>query len=176
MYPPTTTLEPVVTDEAIQLLFDEIQNILDDDELKMLINEALLKQDITNTAQAAADSLTLQFSAGLSFDLAQVMAQAQLVGGEFATVLDGYMKQYFAERAAQGFEVPVSALQTTFGTNPVSTQPSVAINNDITVVESGSPRQTATEIVAASSAAAGSGGRYDPSKYTGYIPGLKVPQ
>lgn len=170
MYPPTTTLEPVVTDEAIQLLFDEIQNILDDDELKMLINEALLKQDITNTAQAAADSLTLQFSAGLSFDLAQVMAQAQLVGGEFATVLDGYMKQYFAERAAQGFEVPVSALQTTFGTNPVSTQPSIQIDAPITVNGATQPIPTATEIVSGLSAAASGGGRL-----RGVSPGTPVP-
>jgi hypothetical protein len=46
----------------------------------------------------------------------------------------------------------------------------VLIDNDITINESGSPRQTASEVVAASSAAAGSGGRYDPSRYSGYRP------
>src|SRR5690606_211506 len=45
-------------------------------------------------------------------------------------------------------------------TNPGGS--TVQIDNDITIVESGSPRATASEVIAASSAAAGAGGKYDP--------------
>lgn len=166
--------EPVITDEAAQAVWKEIQDVFDDDDLRAAIDQARLTRDIVDAAKAAEKQITLDFNSQLVFDPEALESMALLVGSEFADIF----KQQLVNTLRGDWNVNDAPAQnqapsvqdfleraTELGIITPEQANSVTINNDITVQESGSPRATASEIVAASSAAAGSGGRYDPAKY-----------
>lgn len=166
--------EPVITDEAAEAVLKEIQDIFDDDDLRVGIDGALLTGDIVDAAEAAEKQITLDFNSQLVFDPEALASMALLVGSEFADIFKQQMintlrgdwnvsdapgqsqtpsVQDFLERATElGIITPEQAA-------------TVTINNNFTINESESPRATASETAAAWSAASGSGGRLDPSKW-----------
>lgn len=185
-----TTVTAVITPEAAQLVFDAIQDVFEDDDLRASVDQAVITQEILDAAQEAEDSISLVFKSALSFDSAELDAVARQVSEEFYAAFQDQLMQLRDQIAQErGFDSysdmvralgPAVAAATVGGAAPSLSQ---VINNDITVNESSGPMATATEIVAASSAAAGSGGQYDPSKYFGgggfgttVIPGYRGPQ
>jgi len=168
----STMVEPVVTPEAAQLVFDAIQDVLNTEGLEPSIDKALMIQQILDAAKEAERQISLVFDSNLSFDTASLHEVARAVGEEFYAAFNDQLMQIRDQRAQEwGFENysqmqqalgPAVAAATIGGTNITQT-----IQNDIRIDGSASPISTASEIVAASSAAAGSGGRYDPGKYYG---------
>lgn len=171
---PTVVTEPVITEEAAQMIFDEIQDVFDNDELRAAIDEAQVIQDLVDAAKKAEDAITLNLDAVLQFSPEDLMAKAFGVSEIFGDAFGAYLRDKL--RADWNVaETPVQpqgdltvedmlARAAELGiTNPGGS--TVQIDNDITIVESGSPRATASEVIAASSAAAGAGGKYDPAKF-----------
>lgn len=165
-----TIVTPVITREAARLVYDEIQTLFDDKDLEASIDQALIVQEITDAAQAAEDEINLVFKSGLSFNSAELHEVARLVSEEFFTAFNQKMEELRDEKAREaGFE-NYTAMQAALGPAVAGAtiggmQVNQTINNDIKVSGPSSALATASEIIAASSAAAGSGGRYDPTKY-----------
>lgn len=166
LYPPEIMTEPVVTPEAAQAIFDEIQSILDDDDLKVAIDNQLLTQDILDAANAAQDQLSFEIDSSLLFDPDTLTAMADKVGTDFAEVFHRKLLEEFGiapEPTGPLYDPKYWNTETEMPTN--GSGANVSINNDITVNGATGPRATASEVVAASAAAASSGGKYDPTKY-----------
>lgn len=166
----TVSSRAVITPEAAQLVYDAIQEVFDNDELQAAVDKAVITQDIMDAAQDAEDQVNLIFESSLSFNNSQVNDLARMVSEEFYQAFNQRMSELRDEAArAQGFE-SFPAMQAALGPAVagaiVGGIPTVTtnVNNDITINETSGPRQTAQEVIAASSAAAGAG-TYDPSKY-----------
>jgi tape measure domain-containing protein len=165
-----TTVKAVITPEAAQLVFGAIQEVFDDDELKAAVDQAVITQGILDAAQAAEDQISLVFDSALSFNSEELDMIARQVGEEFYAAFTDQMNQLRDERAQEaGFESyldMVSALgPSVAGAIVGGSTLNQVINNDIQVNGAQDPRATASETVAASSAAAGNGGQYDPSRW-----------
>ena len=169
----------IITPEAAQAVYDAIQDVLDSDELLTSIDKKNTTQQIVDAAKDAENQITLDLNSQLVFDPVALDAMAQIVGAEFAEIFRTQMIMSLGGVISpEGVPNPGAGptledfinrgVQLGIISPEAGTQ--VLIDNDITINESGSPRQTASEVVAASSAAAGSGGRYDPSRYSGYRP------
>jgi tape measure domain-containing protein len=166
---------PLVTPEAADLLEEEIQKALDDNELRVAIDEAVALQEANNIAKLIEDNTLIELRTLLIFDPDDLINKANGVSEIFGSAFSAFLR----ERLRSDWNVsdtPVQPQQPSVDdfmaraaelgiTGGVNNNNNVNINNQITVNESGSPRQTASEIIAASSAAAGSGGRLDPSKW-----------
>lgn len=165
-----TMVEAVITPEAAQLVLDEIQRVFDDEDLEASVDQALVTQQLMDAAQAAEDEISLVFKSGLSFNSAELHEVARLVGDEFYAGFTQKLRELRDEQAREaGFDsfAQMQMFQDANGANDRAGQTSIqqTINQDITVDGAREPIATASEVVAASSAAAGSGGQYDPSKY-----------
>ncbi len=165
-----TTVTAVITPEAAQMVFDAIQGVFDDDALKAAVDQAVITQGILDAAQVAEEQISLVFDSALSFDSEELDAIARQVSEEFYAAFMEQMNQLRDQQAQEaGFDsypAMVSALgpavaAATIGGSTLNQ----TINNDIQIDGAQDPRATASETVAASSAAAGSGGQYDPSKW-----------
>lgn len=166
--------EPVITEEAAQAVFDEIQKVLRDDELRASIDWQILTRQAENWARETERQLRLELITDLVIDPEALQSLALLAGSEFADVFrERMMEDLRTERESDDISpleprpVP-DLLDRAAGIGfmtPDQTSPNVTLYNDIKITESSSPRVTASEVVAASSAAAGSGGRYDPARW-----------
>jgi tape measure domain-containing protein len=172
LYPPEIQTEPVVTPEAAQAIFDEIQGILDNEDLEVAIDNQLLTQDILDAANDAQDQLAFKIDSELIFNPSTLEAMAAKVGDEFADVFRiKFLENLGVEDPKAKLEEPIKPV-TAPGAD-VGTGRGVNINNQITIDGARDPRATASEVVAASSAAASSGGKYDPSKFARYGAGAR---
>lgn len=165
---------PVITPEAAQMVYDEIQQVLDSEDLKAAVDQALITQEIMDAAKDAEEQIVLRLNSELQFDPLALQELAYGVSQVFGDEFSSYLREKLRSEWNVS-DIPVQP--DTFSAEDMLRRAgelgitdgggsSVVINNDIVVNESGGPRQTASEIVAASSAAAGSGGRYDPSRWS----------
>ena len=161
LYPPEIQTEPVVTEEAAQAIWDEIQSVLNSEDLAVAIDNQLLAQNIIDTARDAANQIQLDFDSRIVFDPEALVLMADIVGGEFAEV--------FRAKMLEDLGIPDPNVSSPGGIQPVQAPGAdigsrrnggMEVVNNIQIVESRGPRATASEVIAASSAAAGSGGRY----------------
>lgn len=161
-----TTVKAIITPEAAQLVFGAIQEVFEDDDLRAHVDQAVITQQILDAAQAAEDQISLVFTSALSFDSEELDAIARQVSAEFYAAFTDQMNQLRDEQAQEwGFDNysdMVSALGPNVAAATVggSTLNQV-INNNIDIDGAQDPRATASETVAASSAAAGNGGQFD---------------
>ncbi|MCA1807221.1 MAG: hypothetical protein LC687_05160, partial [Actinobacteria bacterium] len=156
----TVTTTPLVTEEAAQAIYDEIQSVLDNDDLEAAIDQAQITQGIMDAAQAAEDQISLVFDSALSFNSEELYDIARMVGADFYAAFTEQLKD---ERARQyGFE-NYSQMQAALGPAVTDAMMStstttVEIDAPITVTGAPTPEATAAETVRALSAASGSGG------------------
>lgn len=168
-----TVEEAVITPEAAALLLEEIQHVFDDKDLEAAIDQALITQDILDAAQAAEDQINLVFDSSLSFDSEQLRLVAEGMGNEFFVAWNREMTRLGIEemtRRSGNLEEELAAIRA--GSTPTIpvTAPAVTFNNDIVITETTSARATASEVIAAQSAASSGGTtRYDPSKFYGIV-------
>lgn len=161
MYPPELQTKPIVSDEAAQVLTDAMQAIFDNNDLEVAINNQNITQQIVDAAQEAANSIQLEFNSSLVFDEEILGIMADTLGGSFADLFKEKMSEALAEDPPKGNDWwrPGESATTPGGTN-------VVVNNDIKIDGAGRAAPAiASEMVAGSSAAAGSGGRWQVSPW-----------
>lgn len=157
--------EPVVTKEAAQEIFDVIQDVLDDEELETAIDHAQLVDDILDAAREAEDSIKLDFDADVLFDPVTLQAAAETMGAQFGEAFNRGLAEIAQERwaldngttgPADNIERAIMALGEIIRLSAGAT---VQVDAPISIDDSSDPLTTASEIVSALGAAAGSGGR-----------------
>jgi hypothetical protein len=158
--PPEIETEPVVTEQAAQAIFDEIQQVFDDDELKAAIDQQLLTDDILSAARAAEDQIELDFNSRLVFDREVLELMADQIGGTWADNFKKGLEEGFGPTLSGPLYDPASWMTPAGPDADVSENRPVTVNNNITIDGSQTPRATASEVIAASAAAASSGGKY----------------
>jgi tape measure domain-containing protein len=169
--PTTTTVEAVITPEAAQMVYDAIQEVFEDDDLKAAVDQALITQQILDAAQEAEDSINLLFNSSLSFNSAELDAIARLVGEEFYTAFNQRMQELRDEQAqAAGFanyyELQKAVGPAVAGAIAGGTVFNQTLNQSVAINGAQPAGTIAQEVIMAGSAATGTGGVYDPSKYT----------
>jgi tape measure domain-containing protein len=160
------TTTPVVTPEAAQVVLDVIQDVFDDptNELDAAVDQAIITDQILEAAQAAEDQVSLVFRSALSFDSAELDAIARQVSDEFYAAFTDQMNQLRDQRAQEAGFDSYSSMVAALGPRVAAATVggvSVSIDAPIEVTATGLPPDTeitATQRVAANSAAAGSGG------------------
>jgi hypothetical protein len=163
-----TVEEAVITPEAAALVLEEIQRVFDDKDLEAALDQALLTQDILDAAQAAEDQINLVFDSSLAFDSEQLREVAELMGAEYFVAFNREMTRLGEEeirRRSGNLEEELAMIRANSTPAIPVTPPSVTFQNDIQITETTSGRATASEIIAAQSAAAGNGGKLDPTQY-----------
>lgn len=166
---PTVGVNATVTPEVEAAIWAEMQEIFENDDLRLAIDNAKLTNDILDAAKAAEDNIKLEFQSSLVFNRETLTAMADVVGGNFAALFSDKLKSLFMGPGGEGFGslmIPTSFPDAAGGATPSS---QVIVNNDIKIDGSQQPRATASEVVAASSSSAGSGGRLNRAFTEGVI-------
>lgn len=156
---PTVGINATVTPEVEAAIWAEMQEIFENDDLRLAIDNAKLTNDILDAAKAAEDNIELEFQSSLIFNRETLTAMADVVGGNFAVLFSDKLKSLFTGPGGEGFGSLM--IPTTFPETPGATTPSsqVIVNNDIKIDGAQAPTATASEVVRAASASAGRGGR-----------------
>jgi len=157
--PPLLDMEPTVTPEAAQAVYDEIQSILDDKDLIASIDKQNFTQGIVDAARDAQDAVELNFSSRIVFDESTLTAMADQVGGQFARLFQQKMLEVLYPETIAPI-ASITPVPRNLRENEIVPSSNVNVNNNIAINGNQTPRATASEMVAASSAAAGSSGRY----------------
>ena len=162
-----TVTEAVTTPEAAQAVYDIIQSVLSDpsNELKALIDHQLLSDQVMDAAEEGAKQTHLIFDSALSFNEAGLSEAAREAAATFINEFNA-QQQAIQDAYAQSQGFPdAQAMRVALGPSVAGAMlpqtpyiPTVNIDQNIVVNGNPDPIRTGTEVISASSAAAGSGG------------------